>query len=95
MLYATGTGVDTGIDIITDFDSAGGDRLELKDVLVGFNPATSALSNFLSSIEISGNTSIAVSPTGSGSNFVPLVVLTGVIGFDLHNTLLYDGQPIV
>jgi VCBS repeat-containing protein len=81
-----------------DFSTASGDRIDLAGLLQGsgFNPVTSVLSDYLSVVTSSGNSTIRVDAdgAGSGSSFVDLVVLQGVTGLDL-NQMRTNGNLIV
>lgn len=77
--------LDDGIDIIKDFSSAEGDRLDLSALLGGYDPLTDDIKDFLIATESGGNTVLAVDVTGSGgiSGSVDLVTLEGASGLDL------------
>ena len=38
---------ETGSDTITDFSTTDGDKIDIHDILIGFNPLTSAITDFL------------------------------------------------
>jgi Ca2+-binding RTX toxin-like protein len=67
-----------GLDTITDFTRGStGDKLDIKDVLVGYKAATSNIDDF---VRLSGATStiVAVNADGAGTDFVPLATLSNV-----------------
>jgi Ca2+-binding RTX toxin-like protein len=79
-------------DTITDFARGrGGDVLDLSDVLVGYHPGSSALSQFVRLSQHDGSTFVSVNADGVGNDFVVLVMLQGVTGVTL-NALVTDGN---
>jgi Ca2+-binding RTX toxin-like protein len=79
-------------DTILDFETgAGADRLELADLLDGFDPATSDPDDFVSLSEQAGDTEVGVNPDGQGADAVALVTLAGVTGASV-DTLIADGN---
>ncbi len=85
--------IGDGTDIVTDFVSgAGGDALDIRDVLVGFDPATPG--NFIQLEEAGGSTTVRVNADGAGADFVALATLQGQTGL-LLNDLLANGNLIV
>ncbi len=70
--------IDSLVDYIHDF--AGGDTLDLSDVLVGYDALTDAIGDFVSVAESSGNTVISVDADGGGDNFVQIAALNSVTG---------------
>ena len=93
-----GYGVDTfvyhsaseGGDTIVNFNTYDGDVIDIRDVLTGFNPTTSAISDFLSLQEQGGNTTVMVDADGAGSAEAPVafVTLQNVTGLLLDDLLL-------
>jgi Ca2+-binding RTX toxin-like protein len=77
-----------GLDTITDFTrGAGGDTVDIRDVLVGYAPGTSSPGAFVQLAQSSGNTTVSVNADGSGSDFVALCVLQGVTGLVLNDMI--------
>lgn len=77
----------TNADIIADFTSgAGGDVLDIRDVLVGYS---GTITDFVHLTSINGNTVVSVDANGltGGSVFINIATLTGV-------TLLDAGQLV-
>jgi Ca2+-binding RTX toxin-like protein len=75
-------------DTITDFNVAQGDRLDIKDMLVGYN-GTQPLANYVQLAVSGGDTVVSVDADGTGTAYgtMPLVTLSGVTGLllpDLH-----------
>ncbi len=83
----------TGVDTITDFQAgAGGDVLDIADLLSGYTPGSS-LADFVQLSESGGNTTVRIDANGAtgGSAYVDLVVLQGVTGLTVSQ-LLTDGN---
>ena len=100
-----GAGADTidfnslaeGFDTVTDFTrGVGGDRLDVRDVLVGYNPGASAIGDFVRLSESGGSTTVSIDANGAagGASFSPIVSLQGVAGV-LLNDLLANGNLVV
>jgi Ca2+-binding RTX toxin-like protein len=72
----------TGVDTITDFELAGGqaDKLQIGELLVGYDGNTANLGNFVQVTNDGTNTTIAIDANGTvgGSTYTNLVVLQGV-----------------
>ena len=97
-----GAGIDTfdynaineGLDTITDFTrGAGGDRLDIHDVLVGFG----AGSNINSFVRFSNgaNTTLSVNADGVGTDFVAMATLQNVtMTSTLLNEMLAQGNLV-
>ncbi len=91
-----GSGADTFVirslaeagDVIADFNVAEGDRLDLRGVLVGYDPNTSVLSNFVTTHEDDGATIVAVDANGTGTHFTDLATLLSVAGLAPETFLL-------
>src|SRR5262249_59573884 len=69
-----------GVDTITDFTTgAGGDVLDIADLLVGFTSGSDP-NDFVECASGGGNTTVKVDADGAanGANFTRLCVMTGV-----------------
>ena len=80
-VYLFSTGGLLGLDVIVGFDGQpGGDLLDLSDVLIGFDPDSSNINDFLMAVTTDGNTTIGVDPNGAvgGAVFGAMVMLQGV-----------------
>ncbi len=88
--------ITEGLDIITDFTrGSGGDKLDIRDVLVGYNAGTSNINNF---VQLTGGASatVAVNADGIGTDFVAMATLQNVaMSSSLLNDLLAQGNLVV
>jgi serralysin len=81
-----------GVDTITDFArGAGGDVVDIADVLVGYSAGVSNAASFVHLLEAGGNTTIQVNSDGAGNDFAAIIVLQGAVGLVL-NDLLSQGN---
>ena len=84
LVYKVLNGADAtggnGSDTWNDFSLAGGDRINLVNLLIGWDGTSASLSNYLSVSHVDSNTIIAVDRDGTGAAFssTPLLTLTGV-----------------
>jgi len=89
--------LNEGGDIITDFTAGiGGDKLDIKDLLVGYDPSASVLANFVQLSASGGSTIVSVDADGTGGAFssTQICTLQGVTGV-LLNDLATNGNLIV
>jgi Ca2+-binding RTX toxin-like protein len=84
-------------DTITDFNAAQGDRIDLKDVLSGYDPLTMNLSDFVHETVSGGNTIISVDRDGAGTGygFTNIATLTGITNLPDVDTLVANGNLLV
>ncbi len=82
-LWEAGTGDDgDGVDSVIGFTTAQGDVIDISDLLVGYNPVTSAITNFVRITGSGANTyvlDIDADGTGSASTWVKVGVLKNVM----------------
>ena len=86
-----------GADLITDFASGeGGDALDLRSLLSGYDPDTSDIDDFLLLTEADGNTTLSVDANGAvgGASFEELATLQGVTGLTLGELQANDNLLI-
>lgn len=105
VLYG-GTGADTfaftkldqgtGIDTIKDFNLAEGDRIDISDVLVQYDPVSDAISQFVKLTASGADTllQIDVDGTAGAHGFSTFAKIENVTGLNL-TTLINDGDIIV
>jgi Ca2+-binding RTX toxin-like protein len=70
------------IDKITDFSTAQGDVLNIHDILVGYNPVSSAITDFLQITNSGANSNVSVNRDGTGTAYgwAQIATLSNVIG---------------
>lgn len=89
--------LDEAGDTITDFQSGvGADRLDIGDLLVGFNEETSDANDFVRFVTSGGDTILQVDADGAigGSNFVSIATLTSIGGATVSN-YVDDGNLVL
>ena len=98
----TGSGVDTIVynmvdsksDHVFDFEASEGDRLDLSDILEGYDALTDAISDFVTVTQQGANTIISVDVDGGADNFVQIAKLHGVCGLGDAQSLEDSGTLI-
>jgi Ca2+-binding RTX toxin-like protein len=85
-----------GRDAVTDFTlGAGGDKLDVSDVLIGYDLSDNA-AEFVQLVASNGNTTVRIDANGAvgGAQFADAFVLVGVTATDA-NQLIGDGNLIL
>lgn len=84
-------------DTIRDFNVGEGDTLVLENILVGFNPVSSAISDFVRVTESTGHTFVAVDLNGAvgGHVWQDIVRLDSVTGLGTVDDLFDSGVIVV
>ena len=87
----------SNVDVIHKFSTSQGDALDISDILSGYNPATSAITDFLQITTVGGNSEVRVDANGTtgGASFVQIATITGVTGLTDEAALLATGNIIV
>jgi Ca2+-binding RTX toxin-like protein len=90
-------GLDTSFDRITDFSTTQGDKIDLKDLLVGFDAVTSAITDFVEFTTSGANTVIKVDRDGTGTTYgwQQMAQLDNATGLTDEATLRINGNLIV
>jgi Ca2+-binding RTX toxin-like protein len=70
------------IDKITDFSTAQGDVLNIHDILVGYNPVSSAITDFLQITNSGANSIVKADRDGTGTTYgwAQIATLSNIIG---------------
>ncbi len=99
-----GSGADTflfeaiteGLDTIKDFDATEGDALDLSSLLIGYDPLTDAINDFVYATDNGTDTTIAVDVDGllNGIVTADMAVLEGITALDL-TAMLTNNNLIV
>ena len=83
------------VDTISDFNTGQGDKIDIIDLLVGYDPLQSAIDDFVTFTTSGGNSIMSVDRDGTASTYTSAQVATisGVTGLD-PDTLLANGNLI-
>jgi Ca2+-binding RTX toxin-like protein len=79
------TAADQGVDTITDLSPD--DRIDLSQVLTGFNAATSDPGDFVHLVDAGADALLQVDPDGGGDAFVDLSIIGGGAGMTVGDLL--------
>lgn len=81
--------IEREYDTITDYSAAEGDVLDISDILTGYDPLDSDLSDFVHVTEAGRNTKLEVDIDGAlnGENFVHIATLSRTTGLDADDML--------
>ncbi|MBT3022062.1 MAG: calcium-binding protein [Candidatus Thiodiazotropha sp. (ex Lucina aurantia)] len=100
MLYGQ-AGADTFVfddtassDNIQDFDLTAGDKLDISDLLIGYDPLTDAITDFVQITETSGNSYLNVDVDGGADNFVQVAYIYNETGLTDEEALETSGSLI-
>lgn len=85
-----------GVDSIADFDG-GVDRIDISQLLTGYDPLTMVLADFVSVGESSGETILSIDADGAGAGnvMVQIATLSGVTGLGTADDMVAAGQLVV
>lgn len=97
-----GTGADTFVftetdssDIITDFKLLQFDKLDIRDLLTGFDSLTSVITDFVQITQVGTTSVLSVDGNGTGSAFVQIAVLNATSGLTDELALFNSGTLIM
>jgi Ca2+-binding RTX toxin-like protein len=93
--FATTT-FDATIDAIKDFSVAGGDHLDIHDILTSYDPLTSAITNFIELTTSGANTVMKIDRDGTGASYTwtQIATIEGVTGLTDEQALLTGGTIV-
>ncbi len=86
-------GVSGHVDKVMDFHASIGDKIDISNVLQGFDPASGALANFVHTARTGSDTMLSVDPAGGG-HFTDLALLVGLQSFNAA-ALVNSGNLVV
>lgn len=91
------TGLDATIDRITDFSTSQGDKFDVKNILVGYDAVTKAISDFVEFTTVGANMVIKVDRDGLGTTYgwQQIAQLDNVTGLTDEASLKASGNLIV
>jgi len=67
---------DTGGDHVSNFSLAAGDKIDISELLVGWNGDRSTLGDFIQVSNSEGNTVISIDRDGAGTSYAPATLVT-------------------
>jgi Ca2+-binding RTX toxin-like protein len=85
------------IDVVTDFSTGQGDKLDIRNLLTGFDPFTDNVTDWVRISDSGGNSSVEVDRdgTGGGYGWTQMATLTGVTGLTDEAALVASGNLVV
>ncbi len=83
------------IDIIEDFSLAEDDKIDISDLITGYDPLQDAITDFIEITSSGFDTVLKVDANGGADNFVQVTTLKGVTGLEDEDALEADGNLIV
>ncbi|MCB9982171.1 MAG: M10 family metallopeptidase C-terminal domain-containing protein [Rhodospirillales bacterium] len=86
--------LDGSIDVIKDFSLLEGDNLDVSDILIGYNPLTDAISDFIQITESSAHSFLHVDVDGGADNFVQIAQIRNTSGLTDEEALETGGTLI-
>lgn len=88
-------GFNTGVDIISGFSRTQGDKIDISDLLSGYDPLHDLLTDFVRITQYGADSYLAVDSNGGGDNFSYIAMLTGVTGMTDEDAMVKAGTLIV
>lgn len=87
----------SNIDVIKDFSTSQGDKVDIKDLLIGYDPLTSAITDFLQITTSGSNSIVKVDRDGAGTAYTlsQISTIEGVTGLTDEQALLTNGNLVV
>ena len=82
--------VGNGHDTVTDFDQGEGDRVDLSDLLTGYNPVQDSINDFVFVRNSGGNTVVSVDVNGGGnaSQATDIMTLEGSVNNNVGDIIV-------
>lgn len=87
------TKIDSLVDTIVDFKASEGDKINVADVLEGYDPLSDNIADFIHLVQNGGNTEIQINADGVGGDFVTAALVLGGTGADLA-TMIANGTLV-
>lgn len=85
--------MDTG-NTIQDYNSSAGEKLDISGILIGYDPLTDAITDFVRITDNGTDSYLAVDLNGGADNFVQLATLLGVTGLTDEKALETAGKLV-
>ncbi len=90
----TFTATDGASDTVTDFNRVQGDKIDISDLLTGFDPMADDITQFVRIDTVGKNSVLFVDADGGGDNFVQIATLNRATGLTDELALLNAGTLI-
>lgn len=90
----TFTATDGASDTVTDFNRAQGDKIDIADLLTGFDPLTDDITQFVRIDSVGTGSVLFVDADGGGDSFVQIATLNRATGLTDEDALLTAGVLI-
>lgn len=84
----------TNVDKVMDFHISDNDKIDISDVLSGYDPLTHAISDFVQITDNGTDSFLAVDVNGGADHFVQIATLYGVTGITDENALETSGNLV-
>ncbi len=81
-------------DTITDFSTSEGDVIDISDVIIGYDPLTEAISDFVQITESGSHSYLAVDTDGGADNFVQIAQIKNITGLTDEEALETSGNLV-
>lgn len=91
----TKDGFNTGVDIISGFSRAQGDKIDISDLLSGYDPLHDLLTDFVRITQYGSDSYLAVDMNGGANSFTYVAMITGVTGITDEDALAKAGTLVV
>jgi len=85
---------NTNSDTVADFSLAQNDKIDVSDLLQGYDPLTMAITDWVEITTSGSNSILKVDVDGGANNFVQIATITGVTGLTDEAALVTSGHLI-
>lgn len=75
--------ISHGVDTVKDFSVNDNDKLDIRNILTGFNPGTDDILDFVQFTDNGTDTTVSIDENGTGSNYAALAILANVTDLDV------------
>lgn len=91
------TAGESGSDTVYSFNSAQGDKIDVHDVLVGYDPLTSAITDFVHITASGSNAILSVDANGAtgGASFTQIATLSGMSSLAGHEADMLANHSLI
>ncbi|MCB1783391.1 MAG: type I secretion C-terminal target domain-containing protein [Alphaproteobacteria bacterium] len=85
---------DASVDTVEDFSVSEGDKLDVSEILSGYDPQSDVITDFIQITDSGANSILSVDVDGGADNFVQIATLLGVTGLTDEVALEASGTLI-